>query len=810
MRNIILNLFISALCATRLSGGTLEEATQFFDAYCIDCHSEDSHTAGLNLEGIAFTAAQKQNTLNWEAVFDKVKSGQMPPETEAQPEPSEKEKFLKSLEVVLRDASLQRQKMYGRAPVRRLTRAEYENTVRELLHIGTGLKEMFPDDGVTAGFNKVGEGLTLSATHFERYQEAADKALAEATLRTSPLIYSEDGPALFKRRQENFTNYGNWVEGKSMVLTSRLFYPYTAIITPWAPRSGRYRIRITAQARNSDGKLLPLGIGIHDHKNNKPDGPDLSTWFDIPETEPRTVTAELDLKLDESFHVFGVTLAHRDAVLPLHKKGERWTKSMMLIEKIEVEGPLNPDGSLDTWPSRSYRELFDDLPMKQVSEITQTPVPKGSPNPWVPISNQPKVDAERLLRRFLPKAFRRPVPEAIAASYVAGVLKAMDDDVPFHTAMFDAYKAVLCSPNFLLLDESPGLLDGPALANRLAYFLWDGPPDDELMQAAIDGELSHSEGRFKQVERLLNDPRSARFETSFTNQWLDLQKINDTSPDSALYPEFDSALQLSALSETRQFFHTMLADNLSLHESIQSNWTYLNEPLAALYGLPAVSGHELRKTTLPPDSRRGGFLTQSSILKVTADGAKTSPILRGKWVNEKILGIVPPPPPDDVAKIEPDIRGATTIRVQLEKHRNTPACASCHVILDPPGFALETFDVIGGWRDFYRVPQDTGQKIDVAGTNKKVNRGAAVEMGYTMPDGRPFADIDAYKTLLLEDKDGIAFALASKLLTYATGTTVQFADRDDLTDIVHSIRKDHYGLRSLVHAIVNSRPFLNK
>jgi len=236
----------------------------------------------------------------------------------------------------------------------------------------------------------------------------------------------------------------------------------------------------------------------------------------------------------------------------------------------------------------------------------------------------------------------------------------------------------------------------------------------------------------------------------------------------------------------------------------------VNAPLGWLYGLPEVIGHDMREVKLPAGSLRGGFMTQASILKVTADGAKTSPILRGNWINEKILGIHPPAPPSDVAKIEPDIRGATTIRAQLAKHRNTPACMACHTVIDPPGFALETFDVIGGYRDFYRVPTSTGQVIEIQPSKKRVHRGPAVEAGYTMPDGRAFANVDDYKAMLLEDKDGLARALTEKLLTYATGARVQFADRDDVAAIVKSLRAENYGVRSLIHHIVDSRPFLSK
>ena len=780
--------------------------TPFLQSHCTDCHDSETHKGGLNLDDLKYQPEQHANALTWERVFDRVAKGEMPPKNKRQPAAAEKSALLAELGEELRTASLKTQQKEGRGPVRRLTSTEHENTVFDLLHIKCDLKELFPEDAVTAGFDKVGEGLTLSASHFSRYQEAADKALADAIYHAGALHYTNDGPALFKHNVSTFTGYGNWVEDDKFVLTSRLFYPYTVVMGPWAPLGGRYRISITAQARNHGGKPMPIAIGVHNRHASKPDAPELLDWRDLSETELRTVTMEVDLQREEQINIFGPTLAHRDSVIPLARKKERWTKEAIAISKIEIEGPLKSDGSVDGWPTQAYRELFDQLPQRALSDITRVPAKKGAPNPALPVSAQPKADAERLIRRFLPKAFRRPVPDEMAAPYVTRVLTALDAGAHFHQAMLDGYKAILCSPHFLLHEETPGPLDAPALANRLAYFLWNGPPDEALLKA----DLSQAAERHAQVTRMLQDTRSARFEKSFIGQWLDLQKIDATSPDSALYPEFDAALQLSAMRETQLFFHALLTENRSLLEGVQSDWTYVNEPLGWLYGLPQISGHELRKFSLPAGSHRGGFLTQASILKVTADGAKTSPIIRGNWINEKILGITPPSPPSDAPKIEPDIRGATTIRAQLAKHRSTPACMSCHTVIDPPGFALETFDVIGGWREHYRVPVSTGQTIEIQPSKKKVHRGPAVEAGYTMPDGRAFAGVDEYKALLLEDKDGLARAFTEKLLTYATGARVQFADRDDITALVKASRADNYALRSLIHRIVDSRPFLNK
>jgi Protein of unknown function (DUF1588)/Protein of unknown function (DUF1585)/Protein of unknown function (DUF1592) len=299
---------------------------------------------------------------------------------------------------------------------------------------------------------------------------------------------------------------------------------------------------------------------------------------------------------------------------------------------------------------------------------------------------------------------------------------------------------------------------------------------------------------------------------NFAGQWLDLRNINATSPDPQIYGEFDDFLFWSMPRETERFFEEILRADLSLTDFVKSDWTFLNQRLAQHYGIPNVVGGELRKVTLPAGSHRGGVLTQASILKVTADGTRTSPVLRGKWVLERILGQPPSPPPPDIPSIEPDIRGAVTIRQQLDKHRNTPACATCHRHIDPPGFALETFDAIGGWRDFYRATRGGPDKVVKLANypDRKVFRGADVEKGDKMPDGRKFGDIDEYKRLLLTDKDQLARNLAEKLVIYATGADIQFADREVISQLVARSRENKYGFRSLIHDVVQSRVFLNK
>jgi hypothetical protein len=311
---------------------------------------------------------------------------------------------------------------------------------------------------------------------------------------------------------------------------------------------------------------------------------------------------------------------------------------------------------------------------------------------------------------------------------------------------------------------------------------------------------------------MLNAPRAHRFTENFAGQWLDLRKIDFTIPDPQLYSDFDYLLLWAMPRETQLFFEEVLRNDLSLLNFTDSDWTMLNERLATLYGIPGVIGNDFRKVKLPADSHRGGVMTQASVLKVTADGTRTSPVLRGKWILERILGKPPAPPPPDVPVIEPDIRGATTIRQQLDKHRNTPACATCHIHIDPPGFALENFDPIGNWREFYRGTERT--KAYPAAlfptSGRGVYRGADVEQGGVTPEGKPFKDIADYKKLLLQDKDQLARSLTQKLIVYATGADIQFADREVVEQIVAKVKAKNYGFRTLIHEIVQSRVFLNK
>jgi hypothetical protein len=499
------------------------------------------------------------------------------------------------------------------------------------------------------------------------------------------------------------------------------------------------------------------------------------------------------------------------------------------VQWLEVEGPLYDEAT-----GAGYRLLFGDLPLRQLPagsrgvmiETVPPPPPPGAPRrpgppsfrlTEVPVevdSPDPARDGERLLRRFTARAYRRPVREEEMQQFVALFQQQLGLGHGFAKSLLATYTAVLASPGFIFVEERPGRLDDYALATRLALFLWNSEPDEALRARAAAGELRQPAVLRGETERLLNDPRSRRFVDAFTDYWLDLRKVDDTSPSSTLYNDYelDEPLKLATLEETRLFIAELLRGDYPANNLIDSKFTFLNERLAGLYGIPGVSGAAMRRVDLPPDSLRGGLMTQASILKVTANGTTTSPVLRGHWITERILGLETPPPPP-VGSVEPDIRGAVTIRQQLAKHRADPSCASCHAKMDPPGFALESFDVMGGFRERYRAAKEGVQPAPGVGLNGQrfaFHYALPVDAAGELPDGRAFTDVRGIKRLLLTDELPIARNLARQLVTYATGQPVHFSERNQLEQILQRASGSHYGVRDLVHEIIQSDLFQSK
>jgi hypothetical protein len=503
------------------------------------------------------------------------------------------------------------------------------------------------------------------------------------------------------------------------------------------------------------------------------------------------------------------------------------------VDRMHVEGPL-----VDEWPPPSHRRLLGNTALSKLEDLPKVKVrpkrvmPKAPPGgpvndvgrliPGTVIATAPLAEARNLLMAFLPRAFRRAVPIHEVELFVAIVEKRLAENACFEDAMRSAYKAALTSPEFLYLHEPVGALDGTSLANRLAYFLWNAPPDESLRN--VSNQFTQPAVLATQTERLLNDPRAERFRQDFLDQWLDQRDFDATTPDKHLYPEWGPHLREVVRQEPLHFFKELLAGNYPARAVVQSDFAMLNRRLAEHYGLTNVADANFHKVVLPADAHRGGFLTMAATMKVTANGTTTSPVKRGAWVLKKLLGEPPQPPPPDIAAIEPDVRGTSTVRDMLAKHRDNASCAACHAHIDPPGFALESFDVIGGHRAHYRGtavkdrPDFDRYYISYRNPQGRFHgdfyhvvyrRGVAVDAAGITPQGDRFAGIDDYRKLLVHDDRKLARNFVRQIVIYATGAPIAFSDRAEIEAIVERVGKP-YGLRSLILETVNSPLFVNR
>ncbi|HEX3133037.1 MAG TPA: DUF1592 domain-containing protein, partial [Planctomycetota bacterium] len=760
---------------------------------CVECHDADVHKGNLRLDTLKPVEQDPSTLVLWTRIHDRVANGEMPPKKHLTAE--EVATFTTPLAKSVLAADQQRQRTDGRVLFRRLNRVEYEHTLRDLLAIpDLEVKDILPPDGQAFGFDNVAAAQDVSYVQVARYLEAADSALdAAMVLRPKPetktdrQVFQENGRFFedFKRDRAVGRSESR-VVGEWMVF---LRQPNTAQ-TPWTLHNrfdepGYYHFRIRCKAvhlvsagtgTTSDDKLQPPKIN-HVAAVQVKDGRFLH-FFDMP-AEAGVVEFTSWLHGREQLVMFCATLDDRNqpgGSSPPEKKP--YEGPGFAFDWMDMEGPLLPqDGDHPQWPPESHHRLFGDLPLVKWTKESglQEPEPitigtgldrrswRAQGGPFMVESKDPTADSERLLRNFMERAYRRPVDVGEVQRMQGLVLAAVAQKKCFQDAMRVGYKAVLCSPDFLFFRELPGKLDAYALATRLSYFLWRSMPDDALLAQAKSGALSKSEVLTQQTERMLKDVRAQRLVNDFTNQWLSQDQIYATVPDRPLYPEYfcDHHLVESLVGETRAYFNEMLSANLPAKNVITADFAMVNEQTARLYGIPGVQGCAIRKVPLPKDSPRGGFLTQGSILKVTANGLTTSPVKRGAWVLDHLLGTPAPPPPPDAGAIEPDTRGATTVREQLQKHRANPACAGCHAKIDPPGFALEAFDVMGGQRERYRS-NGKGDTMKIISGVRQVNikLGPAIDCTGELT-GKAFTDIAGLRALLLADERQIARNLAS-------------------------------------------------
>lgn len=745
----------------------------FLEKHCVDCHSGDTPEGGLNLKSLSANVADAEVRRRWVYLYDRVASGEMPPKSEARPEATAQSKFLQTLEQSLTRADLASRETI----LRRLNRNEYENTVRDMFDIDVHLKRLLPDDSTEQGFDTTGSALSLSAEQITLYIEATDLVLDQVfgPLRKPQTIHKTVNLATLSRGIGDSER--KLADGVVLFSGAKYLPLYGASL----PEIGEYRVRIKIRAEQTESPVVMQVLGGN---TGAIEAHTVGFFEALPD---RVTTVEFTDRNPERSDTFAFGLIGGFPWWAVNEK--EYKGAGLFIGDIEIEGPIAE------WPPLSRAKLLGEVdPAKGTLE-----------------------DIGSILSRQLRIAFRRATDDSEVEPYIALAKTALDEGLSFELALRRGLKGILCAPEFLFLEETTdsavqATITDYAIASRLSYFLWSSLPDRQLLMLAERGELTKPEVLHDQVERMLDDPKSKRFVESFTGQWLRLYDLDFTVPDGNLYPEYNQLLRQSMLDETHGFFREILDRDHGVNNFIDSDFVMINEPLAIFYGIEDVKGLAIRRVELSEENLRGGVLTQASVLKVSADGTRTSPVLRGAWILKYLYGTPSPPPPPTINAIEPDIRGATTIREQLAKHREHESCNRCHRKIDPPGFALEGFDVIGAQRDWYRT-RGTGKYVTVPRHPQapkhyvQYRQGADVDASGTMPDGRKFADIREYKRLLLEDKEALPRSLTRLLLTYSLGRQVGFSDRAEVEQIIAAVEAKDYGLRSLIHEVVQSKTF---
>jgi mono/diheme cytochrome c family protein len=862
-------------CALLVAATLAAEPRAFLEKHCFECHDAETKKGGLDLTALRYDAAKPEK---WVLLHDAVAAGEMPPaKRKSRPDPAERAAFVAELGGRLTtDIAAAHPHRIG---LRRLTRQEFENSLKDLLALPRlDITGLLPADGRVSGYDKIGSGLDLSPGHLAAYQEAIEKALdvAIATQSTAPKVYNkriypaglfkfganlahgqyvllkdkQPDPALpvrggFEDKRGHVGFEGPDLKERGQLVKSPavaqsqstvgLLNPnlagYEAAMNVSPIFAGNYRLRLSIWGfRWANGRPnpcdAPQAAVLRAHEEGKQqEGGRLLAAFTAPSMESKEGEIITWLDAHESIVFDPVSVPWNG--LRIGQVAGRAAKHVgpgVALDWFEIEGPLNP-----VWPPVSHVRLFGQLPLRPLPAGADVVAPRREkvrsiggylPSMYTnltPAERDPKLetvwsdnpveDARRLLGDFLPRAFRRQVAPSEVEPYLQLLQTRLAARDCFEDAMRRVYVAVLTSPEFLFL---PAPTEDEAIASRLSYWLWNGPPDENLLTAAREGTLRRPETLRAQVDRLLADPRAERFTQDFARQWLELGRLDETNPDPLLYPEYRFLLGQGVANETPAFLRELIAQDLPARALVKPGFAMLTQRLAEHYGIAGVTGVEVRKVALPADSLRGGLLGQASVHKLTANGTTTSPVKRGVWVSDRLLDDPAPPPPPGISAVDPDTRGTTTVREQLTKHRSDPNCAACHAKIDAPGFALEAFDPVGGLRSRYRSNGQGDQPPEKGRTDWRLEYklGPAVDASGELRDGRAFRTVAEFVALLAADDEKLARAFVAHQARYATGAEVTFADRAEIRRIVAQAKERGYGLRSLIHGLAQSPLFL--
>ena len=834
-----------------------ERSHELLTRYCVQCHGPDRTKAGLRLDTLTLRLDDPEVSETWAAVRERVADGDMPPEdAERRPSAEERKELVAWLDGVLTKARAETR--IGGTLLRRLSRKEYENSIRDLFGFDFRTPSSFPADTTAHGFDNQGDGLVLSpplmAQYLETATEVADRvappvreSVPSATVEIAPEGFERDADATFlhQDRLRLVTSYKN--HGRSCTWPTRF----------QVKARGRYRIQVQASAFRPGAE--PLRLELRARLSGSTLRTDVTTFrtlasFEVSSSDPLELRCDVDLLEGETVlirfangplysrpadtladeSIFRTAFAdkrfHAAWRRLTYDRGSTAAKDWALMKELFAEIEVDPnDRRLGRTPKLAVqvRKRVCDVLAHRNDELGPGLDVHGATivGPLGPLADpdlarrlgleeapllpprqgeDERTYLDAYLRPLLFAACRRPVPEAVASRYAEAALAHARERGRIEDGIHLAVRAILCSPDFLYRESRDGPLDDYGLAARLSFFLWSAPPDEQLYELAARGALSDPDVLAREAERLLAHERSAEFVTNFTGQWLGIRTIHEIMPDPRLVKR-GVELQGAMVEETEMFFREILERNLDVATFLDSDFTYMNAALARnVYGRRDVRSVKTTRVSTEADPMRGGLLGQASVLMATANGVDTSPVTRGVWVLENLRGDPPPPPPEDVPAVLPDVSGAKTIRDRLSAHRADPRCHVCHVKIDPLGYALESFDAIGKYRSHYPV-FEVGAKRRVT-----IRDGLPVDSRGVLVNGKPFEDLAGLKKLLVEDVDAFSRCLAEKLLIYATGRSMNFTERAAIDELVGRVREGGNGFRDLLLAVVRSEVFRTK
>jgi hypothetical protein len=718
----------------------------FIKDFCLPCHTGKASQAGFDMSlSKKQTDIAKQKNL-WQSAAARVLESTMPPVGLMRPPNARGKSFADAVYKIVGKPPTTKPPVKG-VSIRRLNRAEYNNTIRDLFPgIGISPADDFPSDDVGEGFDNIGSVLSISPLLMERYVEAAE------TIAEKSIQLPGSNLRLFGPESMVISGGANTDELIGMFANASAKFE-TTITVP-----GSYKLRVRAFAKQAGKEFAKLAIGLN--------GKRIATFEVKSIIIPTSYEVPTQLGNGKSGFELSFINDYYSPTDPDPKQRDR----NLYIQNAELIGPIG---------------VAPDLPLSHKAIMIAIPDPEN-----------PRLAAEQILSAFGTRAYRRPLTTTELDRLIS-LFQSASQGEPFERGIQVAIAAILCSPNFLFrteLDasnEKSRSVSANELSSRLSYFLWSSTPDSELQNFAKTGELLKPEVLARQIKRLIASQKSIALIENFASQWLQLRKLDSVSPDPEMFPEFSESLRASMRNETEGYFEYILRNARPVTELLDSNYAVVDERLAKLYGIQGVYGNQFRKVTLP-DKLRGGVLTQASVLTVTSNPNRTSPVKRGKYVLEQILGDAPPPPPPGAGVIEGDTDKipTKTMKQRLAKHRRDPNCSPCHLKMDTLGFAFENFDPIGKWRT-----KDGDFLVDTAGT---------------LPDGTKIENASSLRQVLLKRKDEFVRALAKKLLTYALGRGLDEIDHSSVERIVIETKSKEYRLDAMIEAVATSPTFLTR